>query len=105
MSILSEYEEDLCERFIAGNGKVNPIDGKRLQYGKGPYLGFIALCKSDKFNRYDVDHLLTAELTAERTVMCSSSRSRSPPRSPTRSRSPVRSIPLRPTVSGSTSIP
>jgi hypothetical protein len=37
------YNEDVCRRFYE-NPKVNPITGKRLQYGKGPYLKFVENC-------------------------------------------------------------
>lgn len=105
-----EYENELCEAFI-NNPSVNPIDGKRLIYGKGPYIGFVALCRT--YN-YDTTGLLSEELTDKHVE--SRSRSRSPIRSGTRSpvrsiplrntasRSPVRSIPLRPTESGSVEI-
>lgn len=118
MSGQSAYENSLCEEFIK-NPKINPIDGKRLIYGKGPYLGYVALCK---VYNYDVNHLLSAELTEEHygARSRSPSRSRSPPRSPVRtiplrptenveitpvSRSPVRSVPLHPTISASRAIP
>lgn len=93
MADRTDYEDDLCQRFIA-NPNVNPIDGKRLVYGKGPYVGFVALCK---IYNYNVDHLLSPELTAQHAGSRSPSRSRSPPRSPSRIRTPVRTIPLRST--------
>jgi hypothetical protein len=95
MSNQSDYEDDLCQRFIE-NPNVNPIDGKRLLYGKGPYIGFVALCK---IYNYNVDHLLSPELTAQHAGSRSPSRSRSPPRSPYRIRTPVRTVPLRSTES------
>lgn len=89
----AEYEDYLCQEFIRSDGKINPIDKRRLVYGKGPYLGYIALCKA---YGYDVNNLLSEERTFQYN-----SGLRSPSRSPTRSptRSPVRTIPLRPTVS------
>lgn len=105
-----EYENELCEAFL-DNPNVNPIDGKRLIYGKGPYIGFVALCRT---YGYDTTGLLSEELNNRYYGSRSPSRSRSPQRSrsPVRSlplrdtsvRSPVRSIPLRPTESGSVEI-
>lgn len=85
MSDPSAYENDLCERFI-DNPRINPIDGKRLIYGKGPYIGYVALCRTYGYN---VDNLLSEELTYEYNAG-----SRSPSRSRSPNRSPVRSVPL-----------
>ena len=69
-------EKRVCRDFIK-DPKTNPLDGRRLVPGKGPYFGYISMCTE---NGFDVDYMLDENFINE--LSSKPKRSTSPSRSP-----------------------